>query len=233
MTTALIDADIVAYRCAASCEKQGTVVEHLDVGLVRVKELMERIIYETSSHNYVAYLTGSSNYRYQYNPQYKANRKDTPKPHYLQPIREYLITNWKAELQEGQEADDALGIYQCANIDTIICTIDKDLLMIPGNHYNFIKGEFYEQSEHSAIQHFYWQLVMGDRSDNIFGFDGKARHKVPAFLEPVMDELASYSNELDMFSFVRSLYNDDELLLSNGRCLWIRRKPDEIWEFPV
>jgi len=83
-----------------------------------------------------------------------------------------------------------------------------------------------------AIRHFYWQLIMGDRTDNIFGFDGKARQTVPKKLEPTLTELASYDDELDMFEFVRSLYNDDERLLMNGICLWIRRNPDEIWQFP-
>jgi hypothetical protein len=73
---------------------------------------------------------------------------------------------------------------------------------------------------------------MGDRTDNIFGFDGIARQKVPKKLEHVMAELESYDDELDMFNFVRGLYNDDVTLLKNGICLWIRRNEGEIWKFP-
>ena len=227
MTTALIDGDIVAYRCAAASEN-----ESQDVALFRAKDLMDRIIHETGSDSYQVFLTGSDNYRHQYNPEYKANRKDVPKPQWLQHVREYLVVDWKASVEDGQEADDALGIYQMANKDTVICSIDKDLLMIPGEHYDFVKGIRREQFTIPAIRHFYYQLIMGDRTDNIFGFDGKARQTVPKKLEHVFAELSSYDDECDMFDFVRGLYNDDERLLMNGICLWIRRNEEEIWKFP-
>ena len=228
MTTALIDGDIVAYRCAASSEN-----EDVGIAVARVNDLMDRILHETGSDAYVVFLTGSNNFRYQYNPQYKANRTDKPKPIHLQAVREHLVVNWKASVEDQQEADDALGIYQMANKDTIICSIDKDLLMIPGEHYDFVKGIRREQFTIPAIRHFYYQLIMGDRTDNIFGFDGKARQTVPKKLEPILNELQTYDDELDMFSFVRDLYNNDDILLMNGICLWIRRNEDEIWKFPT
>lgn len=227
MTTALIDGDIVAYRCAASSEN-----EDVGIAVARVNDLMDRILHETGSDDYVVFLTGSNNFRYQYNPEYKANRTDKPKPIHLQAVREHLVVNWKASVEDTQEADDALGIYQMANKETIICSIDKDLLMIPGEHYDFVKGIRREQFTIPAIRHFYYQLIMGDRTDNIFGFDGKARQSVPKKLEPILNELQTYDDELDMFSFVRDLYADDDRLLMNGICLWIRRNEEEIWKFP-
>jgi len=228
MTTALIDADIVCYRCAAASEN-----EIKEVAILRASELMQRIIDDTKAETYVAYLTGSDNYRYTYNPEYKANRKDVVRPRWLQDIREHIVVDWKASVEDGQEADDAMGIHQMSNQDTVICSIDKDMLMIPGDHYNFVQGIYREQFAIPAIRHFYWQLIMGDRADNVFGFDGKARQTVPKKLEGVMAELESYDDELDMFQFVRSLYNDDQRLQINGICLWIRRQPDEIWKFPT
>lgn len=229
----LVDADIVGYRCAASCEKQGVVVEPVEVAILRVDELMERILHETGATSYNAYLTGSDNYRLSYNPSYKANRKDTPRPAWLQAVREHLVTKWKASVEDGQEADDAMGIYQATNPNTsVICSIDKDLLCIPGKNYNFITGVLRDQSPTDATRHFYYQLIMGDRADNVFGFDGVARATVPKKLEGVIAELDSYIDELDMFDFVRSLYDDDETLLMNGISLWIRQKENEVWGFP-
>jgi len=227
MTTALIDADIVAYRCAAASEK-----EPYDVALLRADELMRRIIQETESDTYKAFLTGSDNYRYKYNPEYKANRKDTPRPVHLQAVREFLCTEWNASVEDGQEADDAMGIYQTTYPDTIICSIDKDLLMIPGEHYDFVKNIRRDIYHIPAIRHFYWQLIMGDRTDNVFGFDGIARQKVPKKLEPIMEQLESFDDEFDMCKFVRELYNDDDTLVKNGICLWIRRQEGEIWVPP-
>jgi len=74
---------------------------------------------------------------------------------------------------------------------------------------------------------------MGDRTDKVFGFEGNARQKVPKKLEHVMEQLENFDDELDMFGFVRDLYNNDDTLLMNGICLWIRRQEGEIWQFPT
>jgi len=227
MTHILVDGDIVAYRCAAANENED---EH--IARWQANQMMERIVHETNASSVSCFLTGSDNFRLLYNPQYKANRKDMPRPKHLQAVREELCVKWQATVCEGEEADDRMGIVQCSSENTMICTIDKDLLMIPGKHYNFVKQEFQEVSEHQGIQHFYYQLIMGDRTDNIFGFDGKARHKVPKFLEPAVAFLLHCETEMDMFEHVRDMYNNDETLLMNGRCLWIRRKEGEVWEFP-
>ena len=236
MTTALIDGDIVCYRCAASCEKQGVVVEPVEVALMRVDELIRRIIHETSAEFYYVYLTGSNNFRLKYNPEYKANRKDSVKPQWLEQCREHLVLNWQAQVSDGNEADDLMAIEQTKNPDeTIICTIDKDLLQVPGKHYNFVKSEFKTISPKDGLFNFYWQFIMGDKSDNIFGFDGLARNTIPKKLEYLYEEMlhaATMGTEQDVFTIVREKYNDDERLLMNGICLWMQREPEQIWRFP-
>ena len=234
MTTALVDADIVAFRCAASCQKQGVTVEPVEVALLRAEELMNRILFETGAEHYYPYLTGSNNFRYSYNPEYKANRKDKPKPEWLGAVQEHLILNWNAQVSDGCEADDMMAIEQTKQPDeTIICTIDKDLLQVPGKHFNFVKSEFRTISPTEGIFNFYWQFIMGDVSDNIFGFDGKARQTIPRFLESTLSDMQGLaSDELAIFDYVRDLYNDNERLLMNGVCLWMQREPEQIWKFP-
>ena len=231
--TALIDGDIICYRCAASCQKQGVTVEPVEVAILRVNELMQRILQDTQSTAYKVFLTGSNNFRLKYNPEYKANRKDTPKPEWLEQCREYLVTEWKATVSDGCEADDLMAMEQ--NENTIICTIDKDLLQVVGEHYNFVKQEFQTVTPLTARFNFYWQFIMGDRADNIFGFDGLCRDKVPQKMEWMVSELqdACLKGEKEAFEWVRSVYNDDERLLMNGRCLFMQRYPDQIWEFPT
>ena len=231
MRTALIDADIVCYRCAASANN-----EPKEVALFRVEDLMNRILHETNTTDYAAFLTGSNNFRYTYNPQYKANRKDTPKPQWLEDCREYLVTEWKASVTDGHEADDELAIAQTKSPETtVICTIDKDLLQVPGNHYNFVKQEFKTISPKEGMFNFYWQFIMGDKADNIMGFDGLARQKMPKKLEPLYEDMLHASHmgtERDLFDIVSSCYNDDERLLMNGICLWMQRDYGQIWKFP-
>ncbi|MFZ2190077.1 MAG: hypothetical protein WAV48_04815 [Candidatus Magasanikiibacteriota bacterium] len=245
MTIALVDMDIVCFRCAASCEPSKTRdwVEPLEVAVRRAEEMMERILVETQATSYKAFLTGQDNFRKEFNPEYKANRKDKTPPRWLQDLREHAVLIYNASVSDGQEADDEMGIAQDkvgktnkwheGEYSTVICSIDKDLLCIPGRHYNFVTMQHKEQSPLEAIQHFYYQLLMGDKADNIFGFDGLARQTIPQKLQHVFDELFSYEKEQDMFEFVRGLYNDDERLLMNGICLRIRQTEGEIWTFPV
>lgn len=199
---------------------------------------MKRIITETNATEYSAFLTGSDNFRYKVNPQYKANRKDAKRPKWLPNIREHLVTKWGASVTDAIEADDAMGIAQDKETrTTCIATIDKDLLMIPGLHYNFVKGIHKEVTELEGKQFLYFQLLMGDGADNIFGFDGKARPKVPKFLESMVAELYTLTEEKDMYDFCLDLYQMNgqgkEQMHINAHCLYIWHKEDDEWKVPV
>lgn len=196
--------------------------------------MLRRIITETNAMQPVLFLSGSRNFRYDINPEYKANRKDTPKPKHLNLLREHCVVHWKASVADGVEADDLLGIEQTADPDnTVICSIDKDLLQIPGRHYNFVKLEHSIISPLQGLRHFYYQLIMGDRADNIFGFDGKARSAVPKFLQEKVELLDFLSDEIDMYNHVLDMYNNDsERMHMNAKCLWILRKENEHWQVP-
>lgn len=192
---------------------------------------MQRILHETNAMGYNLFLTGSDNFRFSIYPEYKANRKDTARPKHYAAIREFLVTDWKAKVTDGIEADDAMGIEQCADPEnSIIATIDKDLLMIPGHHYNFVKQERRYVTPMEGLRHFYFQLVMGDKADNIFGYDGVARQKVPKFLEPVITQLEYCATEKEMYDLVYDLYHDKDKFLVNGKCLWIMRREGDFWQ---
>lgn len=196
---------------------------------------MQRIMYATQCTDYKGFLGGNDNFRYKVNPEYKANRKDVPRPEWLQPVREYLVVNHGAKICDGIEADDALGIHQDKeNGSTIIVSVDKDLLMIPGNHYNFVKDEHSTVSKIDGLRWFYIQLILGDKADNIFGYDGKARTVVPKFLQPDIDAIMSYQSELTMYEHVLVMYNfDKDRMHMNAHCLWIQQKENDVWSPPT
>jgi hypothetical protein len=196
---------------------------------------MRRILHETGADRYQAYISGSENYRYAIDPTYKANRVDVVRPLWLQPVREHLVLNWNAQVCDGIEADDMLGIEQTqAGEETIIASIDKDLKQIPGRHYNFVLNEFDHVSPRQALLNFYTQLIMGDKSDNILGYDGKMRQKIPQFLYPIMEQLHQCESESTMFETVREIYElGDNALLRNGQLLYIQRCEGDSWQFPV
>ncbi len=227
MTIALLDADVVAFRCAASC----TSGEPAEIACLRADKLIRSILEETNSSEYKAYLSGSHNFRYDIYPDYKANRKGKPRPEHLQAVREFLVKEWNAEVSDGIEADDSLGI--AASNESVICSIDKDLLQIPGEHFNFVRGERSSVGEVDGLRAFYCQVILGDKSDNIPGYDGMARVKVPNFLKNDYYEIYNLEDELDMYHHVLGLYGgDQETMHRNAKLLYILRKENEFWQPP-
>lgn len=210
---ALIDGDLIAYRCAASAE-----LDDLGIALIRADELIFRILADTNASSYRVFLGGRENFRKYIYPEYKANRTK-PKPIHLAETISHLISEWKAEVQHGIETDDRLGIE--LNPNSICCSIDKDLLQIPGNHYNFVKQQMIYISEETADYNFYRQFLIGDASDNIFGIYGIGEKKAEGILFG--------ESPANMFVKVRELYNDDKRMLINGQCLHIWRHNFDLW----
>lgn len=214
---AIIDADIVAFRCSASVKED----EPVELAIARIDNLMQQILDETESNSYIAYISGKDNFRYKLYPDYKANRRDSVDPVYRQVCKDYLVSNWNAEVVDGIEADDALGYTQTK--DTILCSIDKDLLMIPGQHYNFVKNVFTTVTQQDGLRHFWKQMLMGDTADNIIGIKGIGPVKAHKLIDPLDDEQ-------DMFDLVYSHYNQDpKWFVTNANCLWIQRNKGELW----
>ena len=158
----LVDADIIAYRAAYSAKDESEVQARSTVD-----DICSGIMYDcfypydySLEDDTFFYLTGSNNYRMdiaKIKP-YKGTRKKE-KPDHLKATRDQLKIRWLAEVIEGQEADDAIGIKATdLNGECIIASIDKDLLMIPGTHYNFAKQEWTEVDQAKGDYFFYKQL---------------------------------------------------------------------------
>jgi hypothetical protein len=223
---ALIDADIVTYRIGFASND-----ENEKIAVSRCAEFMEELVMKPWVGDYKGFLTGSGNYRHDIakTQPYKGNRKQE-KPKHYDLLREYLIKAWGCEVIEGQEADDAIGIKAYENEDKesfVIMSIDKDLDMIEGWHYNFIKDNKYFVTKEQALINFYRQVLTGDKVDNILGLKGIGPAKSSKIL-------AGCNTEEELFKAVLKAYdNDINYLTENAQLLWIRRKPNEIWQPPV
>ena len=135
---------------------------------------------------------------------------------------------WSFTMIEDQEADDAIGIaaYEMEVGEYCICSIDKDLDMLRGDHYNFVKDERYFITEEEGIKNFYKQLLMGDRVDNIIGIKGIGTVKAERLLKEC-------KNENEMYLAILEAYDGNaERVLENGRLLWIRRQHNQLWTPP-
>ena len=217
---ALIDGDIVAYRCAASAED-----EHADIAFMRANIMLNDMMEEVQATGHKVFISGKreDNFRLRVNPEYKANRKDVVRPIHLDATKEFLVTQWGATTCQGYEADDGLGMDQ-RDSGTVICSIDKDLLQVPGLHYNFVKKLLTKVTPSEGLKNFYTQVLTGDRTDNVIGLAGIGPVKAGKILEGLLPE--------EYYEACRGAYNDDERLHSNCKLLWVWRAPNQIWEPP-
>lgn len=215
----LIDGDFLQY---------GSTKNDFIQCVERVDAIMEEIFRVTNTQHYRLFLTGGKTFRHSQSPSYKANRV-TEKPRYFKAVREYLVDYLRAEIVNGIEADDALGIY--ADDDTILCSPDKDIRTISGNHLILHKTKPFELlyvSKEDAWLNFYTQMLTGDVSDNVEGVKNpaKAHHaKPPNFTNDTARAVLSGKPKEEMEMLVRNLYNNDEKYNLNHRLLWILREP--------
>jgi 5'-3' exonuclease len=237
---ALLDGDLYCFRSAASSEN-----EDLGIAIFRCEDMIDNTLAEVGAEEFSIFLSGDNNFRYDIYPEYKANRT-APKPRHLRALKDYLIEKYQAQVSDGCEADDLLGIEQCEFLgppdfglprqQTIICSLDKDLRMIPGWHYSFeISGtsslgkKWVKEAEKvyvepfEGLKRFYTQVLTGDSTDNLKGCAGIGKVKAEKLL-------ADCQTEEEMFDVVRDAFGNDAEFYMNAVCIWIMRQPNTPWK---
>ena len=215
----LVDADILVFRAGFSAEDE----EEAFVACSRADQMLRDMGAELGTDPLELWLSGKDNFRYAIYPEYKANRIAAKRPKWEQAVREYLIREWGAQVAVG-EADDALGIRQTELGDnSCIATIDKDLLMIPGWHYNFVKKEKQYVDIPTAWYNFYYQLLVGDTADGVKGVPNVGPVKAKKILGQCADAK-------EMYDAVVNNYGSYEEFEMNARVLWIWREHNGMWK---
>lgn len=208
--TALVDADILLYRVGFGKEDESE-----EDAIAAMDQLIYMILENVNCDYHVFYLSDSqNNFRKIVDPEYKANRG--PKPKHYNLLKNHLISVWCAEIAEGMEADDAMSL-NCVDTEdhqSVLVSIDKDLLQIPACHYNFVKDEWVQVSTFMGYYNFYFQMLTGDPTDNVKGLKGIGKVKA----EKILKEAGT---EDDMYTAVRTAYKDDEYMVMQARLLWL------------
>lgn len=197
---------------------------------------INNIFEKTGSDKYEMYIGGDNNFRKEIYPLYKANRASMKRPMWLEDCREHLMVKWGAKIVNGMEVDDMCGIrMSCVHSIAPICvSLDKDLLQIPGRHYNFVNDEHTIVSELEGMRRFYKQIILGDLSDNVPGYDGKYRDRVPKFILPMMEVLDSLEEETPMYEHVCAVYGGDiERVDLHASLLYVLREEEKYWVNPL
>lgn len=195
-------------------------------------------------------LSGPGNYREKlatFRP-YKGNRDPEHKPVHYQAIRDYLTNTWQAVVVTGHEADDEASIlahkFRKRKLKYIIASIDKDLLQIPGVHYDYRIKQQVTQDEDEARVVLWRQALSGDTTDNIPGACGIGAVKAQKAVEEWVDAPEKLPDEVLWQLAVEvykkqagpgCYYSKDEAekaALENMRLVYLQREPNELWVPP-
>lgn len=213
----------------------------------RINDMVSRILFNTNSTDIRFYLSGESNFRYDLATlqPYKGNRSDE-KPIHLEKIREEFRYR-KAETVDWLEADDLLSINSFTIPNSVICSSDKDLKTVPSLNFDINKGVLKEITIDEANYNFFYQLLIGDSTDNIPSPYGIGEVLAKKAIEPFIGKgveiyydgiINLYSNYLKRKdkngNFKTSWYSGQdvhEILFEVGNLLWMRRTldPNERW----
>lgn len=161
--------------------------EDISHALHLIKLQFEKIAKKDWCEDYHIYIGGEGNYRKEHATikPYKGTRP--PKPIAFAECYEYVCKKYKNRLTicNGEEAEDGVAVrawpvYREAKAardkdkaNVVIARVDKDLIQVPGWHYNYGKdSELTWVSDVEAARHFWWQVLKGDTTDDIVGLQG-------------------------------------------------------------
>lgn len=183
--------------------------------------MIQDIVNETKAKDYTIYLSPSKCFRHEIATILPYKDRKTPKPKHYEKAREYLIGAFKAEVQDNLEADDLLGINQTTS--TAIASVDKDLKMIPGRHFDIDKKSRSIISKEAADNFFLYQLITGDMTDNVRGVPQWGPVKAKALVRDFA------GNTKGLVEEIRELYNEnyeqgEDALRETAALLWILRR---------
>lgn len=177
-----VDGDILIYGICSVCEFCARFDDDLDVVFCNVNEALHQAdaafkkYSDLSKATPVICFTGSSNFRKDLYPPYKAHRKKVRKPAGYAALKDEINRRWVTESIAGLEADDVIGIRhtQClaSGKTSLIVSEDKDFNTIPGWRYNPDKDCFSFITPTDADRNWLLQTLTGDRTDGYPGLEG-------------------------------------------------------------
>lgn len=211
MTTALIDADIVAYRAAAVSEenidwmdgKTGPTLSKQQA-LASAKFIVDDWTERADCNKAILCFTGDNNFRREVFPDYKSNRKGDP-PELLGETIEWMKDNYESYSVHRLEADDLMSVFATSEYvkAAVIVSIDKDMLTVPAFVFNPDKDKRPRRIRVPQADRFWMtQVLTGDSSDGYKGIPGVGPKKAEKILEQTP------SNLIDLWPTVVSAYLD-------------------------
>jgi len=198
-----------------------------------IDKIIEAYKKKFKTKNIRIYFTGKDNFRDQVATlqPYKGNRDSSNKPEHYNAIKAYMVRKHNGLIIDGQEADDEVSIQQTLSEQgkSIIVSIDKDLDMVEGYHYNPKHDKLYRVTKLEGLRWFYEQLLQGDNTvDNIPGLKGIGKVTAKKLLENL-----SSVKEFEKLVFIKYKiqYGDyaEKYMVEVGQLLWMRLQYNQMW----
>ena len=218
-----IDGDILVYQSMWGANSTKDIKKKLDQTIASIMSELE------GSTGKIA-IKGSDNFRKEIYPEYKSHRKKElteQEKEFFAYSYDYLQNGWGAIPANGMEADDLLAIWNTEK-PGIIVSIDKDLLQVPGLHFNTRNKEYTNVTEDEGSLLLHTQVLMGDSVDNITGLKGIGKVKAAKVMEgvPVSQHLSAVK------SFWQKTFGrgwEDDLQL-NMDLIYLKRSMDDRYD---
>jgi 5'-3' exonuclease len=175
------DADFIPFYVCHN--RKGELEKSLDDCLEGCDNLIKITNNYLNGDYYCGFLTKGKCFRYDVNPDYKANRKYSDLPPYISEVKEYLVSKHKFMSIEGYEADDLVMSYNKPNYDKLIVSPDKDILYAVNKGFNPKTSNYVENTNDEIFTYFWSSMVIGDAVDNIKGIPGKGEAFVKKMLK--------------------------------------------------
>lgn len=196
--------------------------------------------------NIAIYLDGDGNFRNRLPAlrPYKGNRLLSPKPLMYLEIRDYLESRFPCFRANGLEADDLIAIHnnmeRSSGNKPVMCCVDKDMLQVPGWHYNPNKG-FKHVNKHGGLLFQYRQCLTGDASDNIPGAYKIGPKKAAQIVTNEMRTekemwdavVSTYDQTIEQHGDVYSGKTGIEAARINMNLVYLMRDYDDVWKEPT
>lgn len=225
----IVDADFLPFFVCHN--KKNEPEKTLKDCIKLVDDFVFSILVNTNADEYTGFLTKGKCFRYQVNPDYKANRKYVDLPKYLDEIKQHIANKYNFTWQEGYEADDLCesvrNEYSKKAYNCTLVSPDKDLLNLEGINYNPRTNELIKIDKNQAYYSLWSSMLVGDSADNISGCKGigpVGAKKILSAVEPdnyksiVLNEYCKiygeYKGILEFYKNYRCLYivNDLEVI---------------------
>jgi len=151
---------------------------------ISLNQFIHELLRESEATHYIGFYgssdkTTAPNFRFAIDPEYKANRPETPDfiVKWRPTIHKEMFDRWGFIPVSGMEADDAVSIaktqYQSEFDEIVVITADKDLKQLGGiTHFDMSKHKITPINNFEADRFFVEQMLKGDTGDNVKGIPG-------------------------------------------------------------